>query len=665
MKIIAPNSDVPVMSSCCQAAAMDQIHCDHHDNSSHQHEGPGLFSLEVKFIICLIFSLPLLSHMALPWHFLHDDKVQLLLSIPVFLIGLQHFGVSAYNSLRAGAPNMDVLIVLGSGAAFIYSLTGTILGLGKDYLFYETAASIFTIVLFGNLLEKLSAQKTSSAISELSKLQKITAKKITTVDGQEKVSEIDSGEIEAGNILLVNSGDKIPTDSEIIWGTALVDESMISGESLPLRHEVGAKVIGGTIVTEGNIKIRAESVGKDTVLSHIIALVKDAQSKKPVIQRLADRISLYFVPAVLGFAAMTFILAYLVFNFGFTAALLQSIAVLVIACPCALGLATPAAVMVGLGKAVKNGLLLREGRTLEKLAQVKTIIFDKTGTLTNGIFKITKLESFGMEEKDLKGLLYSLEMHSSHPLAKSIISELEGSTRIEFQKTNEEKGVGIHAIGIDGAKYSAGSYEIASSLTEDKTHTIYLVKDGKLAGFIDLEDEVKAESAALIKRLTELGIESVILSGDSLEKCKIIGEKTGINQIYARKTPKEKLEIVDEIQKKGPAAFVGDGINDAPALSKAAVGISLSSASQVAIQSAQVILVGGSIKQLAYAIEIGRKTLLTIKQNLFWAFAYNVIALPVAALGFLTPSLAAFAMSFSDVIIILNSLRLKTFKPSK
>lgn len=664
MKILNQNADIPVLSSCCQAAAQYDEQEHGHD---HSHGAPAgsFLSLESKFIICLVFSLPLLLHMILPFHFLHNDKVQLILTTPVFIIGLLHFGHSAYRSLRAGTPNMDVLIVLGSGAAFIYSLVGTVFNLGPDYLFYETAASIFTIVLFGNMLEKLSVKKTSSAISELSKLQKVPAKRLVTVSGQEKIEEIESKDIAVGDILAVNSGDKIPTDSVVIWGSALVNESMITGESLPVRHDVSSKVVGGTIVTDGSIKIRATEIGSETVLSKIIGMVKDAQAKKPDIQRLADRISLVFVPMVLLISLTTFLIATTFFGFSFASALLQAIAVLVIACPCALGLATPAAVMVGVGKAVKSGLLIKEGKTLERLANVKTIIFDKTGTLTNGIFKITKLEAYGIPEDSLKSLVYSLERNSSHPLAKSIVNELEGSGLVELKEVQEEKGVGIHAVTNEGSRISVGAYKIAEKLSADSSHSVYIIKDGSLAGVIDLEDQVKPESADLIKNLGSLGIECIILSGDSEEKCKKVADKVGIKRYYSGKSPKEKLDLVDQIQSKGLTAFVGDGINDAPALSKAAVGISLSSASQVAIQSAQVLLVGGQIKQLSSAVEIARKTLVTIKQNLFWAFSYNIIAIPIAAFGFLTPTIAAFAMSFSDVIIILNSLRLKTFKPSK
>ena len=620
------------------------------------------FHLEIKFLICLVFTLPLLMHMFVSWHILHNDIVQLLLCLPVFVIGFSHFGKSALSSLKIGTLNMDVLIVLGTSAAFIYSLTGTLFHLGEDFLFYESSASIITIVLFGNLLEKYSVKKTTSAIEELSKLQMITAKKITTVDNVEKIEELDSRLIHIGDILQVNSGDKIPTDGIIIWGDASIDESMISGESLPVFKSSEMKVVGGTLVIDGSIRIKATAIGKDTVLAQIIKMVRLAQTKKPDIQRLADRVSAVFVPFVLFIAVMTFIVAHLFVGISFPTALLQSIAVLVIACPCAMGLATPAAVMVGVGKAVKAGMLIKEGKTIERLANVKTIAFDKTGTLTDGVFKITKIEALNTDIEYLKSIIYSLEKHSSHPLAKSITAQLDSTKRLEFSEIKEEKGLGIRAKDKEGNTFSAGSYKLAENLTDDQSHNVYVIKNEQLIGWLDLQDQAKHGAESLIQHLHQLQIDTAIISGDSADKCQVVADKLGIKHFHAQKSPQEKLDIIDKMQEKGFLAFVGDGINDAPALSKASVGISLSSASEVAIQSAQVVLVGGKINQLADAIRISRKTLTIIKQNLFWAFSYNIVAIPIAAFGYLTPTVAAFAMAFSDVIIILNSLRLKATK---
>lgn len=619
-------------------------------------------SLQAKFLICLTFTVPLLMHMFLPWHFLHNDKVQLALSIPVFTIGLFHFGRSAYRSLRAGVPNMDVLILIGSSAAFIYSLTGTIFNLGENFLFYESSASIITIVLFGNLLEKLSVRKTTTAIEELSRLQVIPAQRLVRSVGGNRVENISSTEIRTGDTLLVNEGDKIPTDGRIIEGKAEIDESMITGESMPVIRETGAAVVGGSLLVSGNITIEATAVGQTTVLSHIINLVRQAQTKKPDIQRLADTISAYFVPGVLAISLATVLIGYYIAGIPFSSALIQAIAVMVISCPCAMGLATPAAVMVGVGRAVRTGILIKEGKTLERLAAVKIMVFDKTGTLTDGQFRISQLKAIDVSQEFLENLLYSIEIRSSHPLAKAISSLLHKSGEVALKSVHEEKGLGLMAEDTEGNKYAVGSYRIASELTKDATHSVYVIMNEKLIGWLDLQDRPRPEAAELIANLKELGIEPVILSGDNEMKCRTLAEAVGIERYYAQKTPEQKLELIDQMQSEGLLAFVGDGINDAPALSKAGVGISLSSASQVAIQSAQLVLVGGRILQLAEAVRVSRKTLTVIKQNLFWAFIYNVFAIPIAAFGFLTPTVGALTMAFSDVVIIFNSLRLKIAK---
>lgn len=620
-------------------------------------------SIDLKFITALIFTIPLLLHMFFSWEWLHNDLVQLTLALPVFLIGLHHFGRSALASLRIGVPNMDVLIIIGATAAFVYSLIGTIFNLGPNYLFYETSASIITIVLFGNLLERLSVRKASSAIDELTKLQKVTANRILA-DGSTEA--VDSRSLEVGDQVLVNTGDKVPADGESIWGEALIDESMMTGESVPVARSPGDKVIGGSLVAGGSLKVRITAVRESTYLAHMIDLVRQAQSNRPRIQRLADKISAVFVPAVLSIAALTFLISYLAFGVPVSSALLRSIAVLVIACPCAMGLATPAAVMVGIGRAVKAGMLIKDSRTLEKLAEVTTIVFDKTGTLTTGSFEINGLQTFGESKEEVESILYSIERHSSHPLAKSITARLSHAAVINFTEIQEKKGVGVFAKDESGNTYAAGSYELAKELTEDDSHNVYILKNKTLIGWANLDDQPKEESVELVSKLHSLGLTTVILSGDSEERARLIAERLGIERVYAQKTPEEKLQIIDDLQADGKmAAFVGDGINDAPALSKAAVGISISEASQAAIESAQVILVGGRIGQIYDVIVISRKTLRTIKENLFWAFFYNVCAIPVAALGYLAPTVAAFTMAFSDVVIIFNSLRLKTFHIKK
>ncbi len=627
-------------------------------------EKKGLSSIEKKFWFTAIFTVPLVLAMFIPVDFLHNDLFQLALTIPVFIVGFLHFGKSAFFSLRSGVTNMDVLIFLGSTAAFVYSLIGTIYRLGHDYMFYETSASIISIVLLGNMLEHRSVKKTTSAIDELVRLQKNTAKKITSEmhEGQEYIEEVNASLIEKGENVLVNSGDKIPVDGEIYWGAGSVDESMISGESLPVEKSKGDKVIGGTILVSGNLKVKTRATGKETVLSQIIEMVRNAQKDKPKLQNLADKISRVFVPTVVILALLTLGFWYLGAGLEFRDSLMRGIAVLVIACPCALGLAIPTAVVVGLGRTAKSGILIKGGTTFDKLSNVDTIVFDKTGTLTSGKFRIKKLECFGKSEESVRSLLYSLEKHSSHPIAKAVVQYFKGHGEIKFETVKEHKGLGIQANDKEGNRYMAGSYNIASHLTHDDTHNIYLLMNDKLIAWLDIEDEVKGEARAAIDYLKKKGIKTVLLSGDRQERCDEIAGLLGIEEVYAEKLPNEKLNIIEALSEKSKVAMVGDGINDAPSLAKAYVGISMSDATQVAVKSADVVLLKGNLELLSKAFSSTRTTIRTIKENLFWAFFYNVAAIPLAMVGLLTPIVAAGAMALSDVIVVLNSLRLKKRK---
>jgi P-type Cu+ transporter len=635
-----------------------------------QDHNKTLSTIEKRFYFSLVFTIPLFLHMVLPFTFLHNPFVQLILCLPVFFTGIFHFGRSALSSLRSGVPNMDVLIAVGSSAAFLYSLIGTLKYYGTplvhDYLFYETSATIITLVLLGNVLEHRSVRQTTSAIRDLSLLQVTKARKVLNIDGKEQIIELNFDEVKPGDELLVNNGDKIPVDGIVLSGNASVDESMISGESIPLEKNTGSKVIGGTILIDGNFRMKAEKVGKETVLSKIIEMVKAAQNTKPSVQKLGDRVSAVFVPVVIGISVLTFLLSYFLFSVSLRDSLMHSIAVLVISCPCAMGLATPTAVMVGIGRAAKKGILIKGGSTLEELAGIKTIVFDKTGTLTTGNFKIKKIHSINGNEKALRSVIYNLEKNSSHPIAKSLVAELSTEAEeITFSGIRETKGMGIEGIDSSNNHYMLGSYSIASKFTDDDSHQVYLIKNGQLEGWLDLEDEIKIGAAESIKKLSDSGIKTVLLSGDSLEKTGEVSAKLGIKENTGRMFPEEKLKRIEALSLNHKTAMVGDGINDAPALAKATVGISLSNATQIAVQSAQVILLNGDISKVYEAYQISRHTLITIRQNLFWAFFYNVVAIPIAASGFLNPMVAAFAMAFSDVIVIGNSIRLRTKKLSE
>lgn len=616
--------------------------------------------IENKLIFCAIFTAPLLLAMLLPWHFLHDPIVQLILCLPVFAVGCLHFGKSAWNSLKGGVPNMDVLIFIGSSAAFIYSLVGTIEGLGMNYQFYETSATIITLVLLGNLFEKRSVTQTTSAVKDLVKIQLVNANRI--VNGQIEV--ISAKEVRPGDTLIVNTGDKIPVDGDVLSGNASVNESMLTGESVPVEKGKYDKVIGGTIVEHGNITMMATKVGSNTVLSQIIELMKKAQAAKPRVQRLGDKVAAVFVPAVILISIVTYALTYFVGHAGMQRALMNAIAVLVISCPCAMGLATPTAVMVGLGRAAKNGILIKGGDTIESVTHAKYVVFDKTGTLTTGKFKVNNMVVEGHAVIELvRGIVMAIEERSNHPIARSLVAELKSlpQQKVILRAVSEEKGLGMRAEDVEGNHYFLGSSKMKDS---DGMFNIALYKNHSLLAQIELDDEIKPQSMQLIAALKNMGIVPVLLSGDKQSRCEKVAKAIGIHEVHGEKLPSEKLTVIDVYKNKGETVMVGDGINDAPALTQADIGISMNDSSQVAIQSAKVILLNTDLFSLVKFLQISRHTLLTIKQNLFWAFAYNVVAIPIAAMGFLSPMIGALAMAFSDVVVIGNSLRLKVKKIS-
>lgn len=615
---------------------------------------PFYEKVENKFIFCAILTVPLLLHMVLPWHFLQEPVVQLLLCLPVFLVGCLHFGKSAINSIRGGVPNMDVLIFVGSSAAFIYSLIGTIENLGEHYQFYETCATIITLVLLGNVLEKRSVTQTTSAVKDLVKFQQVNANRI--VDGTVEV--ISAKEVRPGDTLIVNQGDKIPVDGEVLSGNASVDEAMLTGESIPVEKEKYDKVIGGTIIQHGNIRMIATKVGSNTVLSQIIELMKKAQAAKPPVQKLGDKVAAVFVPAVILIALVTFSITYFFAHTGLQIALMNAIAVLVISCPCAMGLATPTAVMVGLGRAAKNGILIKGGDTIEAVAHTKYVVFDKTGTLTTGKFRINdiKIED-GVGLEAARGIILAIEERSNHPIARSLVNELKALpyTRLILKSASEEKGLGMRAEDVDGNNYFLGSGKSRS----ENDFNVSLYKNQELLARVAIEDAIKPEAALLIAELKKMYIIPVLLSGDKNSRCLEVAKQIGIDEVHSEKLPDEKLAVIDIYKQKGKTIMIGDGINDAPALTKADVGVSMNDASQIAIQSASVILLNTDLQSVVKFLQISKHTLITIKQNLFWAFAYNIVAIPIAALGFLNPMVGAFAMAFSDVVVIGNSLRLK------
>jgi Cu+-exporting ATPase len=613
-----------------------------------------------RFLFCLPFTLMLMLHM-LPWHihFLMNPWIQLAICTPVFIVGMSYFGVSAAKSLLRGIPNMNVLIALGALAAFVYSLIGTIGNLGMNYIFYETTATIITLVFLGEWIEHRSVSITQKELNKLAGQQKVMANMIAFDDKyQELIFPVENTKLHVGDLVLIKSGEQVPVDCKILWGDVHVNEALLTGESKPVHKEKKDNLIGGSIITDGTVKAQVTAVGKDTVLSNILSLVKQAQGEKPPVQQLADKISAVFVPVVIAISAISFLLNYFVFDVNGTNSLMRSIAVLVISCPCAMGLATPAAIAVGLGRAAKNGILFRNAKSLELFKNIRAVVFDKTGTLTKGNLKVTGFKSLLLTETVFKQVIFSLEKYSNHPVAKAITEGWKTNDTLQWKKIEEIKGLGMKAEDTSGNTWQLGSFKIAASQTDDSTHTAYLLQNEKLAGWFDMEDEIRPEAKEVISYLHARNIQTILLSGDSLQRTKAIAVTLGIDKVFAEKTPEEKLLIMEELNNESPVAMVGDGINDAPALAKATIGISMSEATQLAVQTAQVVLMNKGIQHLPLALGLGKHTFNTIKGNLFWAFIYNIVAIPVAAVGLLQPGIAALAMGFSDVVLAINSIRL-------
>lgn len=616
-----------------------------------------------RFVFCFIFSFPLFLHMfGLHVPLFMNAYFQLALTLPVFLVGIYFFGRSAYKSLKHGIPNMDVLITIGALASFGYSLYGTITNQAQQYMFYETTATIITLVFLGNWLEHRSVMATQASLNKLAKNQKVMANMIAYDEAHnEHIFPVENTQLKVGDLILIRSGEQVPIDCKILSGSASVNESILTGESIPVEKSMNDVLIGGSILSNGTVKAMVTAESTNTVMSQILKMVKDAQSEKPPVQQLADKISAIFVPVVVGIAIVTFVGNYFIAHIGIEQSLLRGIAVLVISCPCAMGLATPAAIAVGLGRAARNGILFRNARSLEVFKNIQRVVFDKTGTLTTGAFHIKAFET-SLAEEEFKKLAFSLEKYSNHPIAKSITKEWKQKNFIRWKNVKEIKGMGIQAEDKEGNIYKAGSAVFIlpeiKNVENKATHNVFILKNEKLIGWIDVHDEIRPEAKSIIALLHHNRIETVLLSGDTYAHCKAVAEQLGIQTVLCEQTPEQKLQTVAKLSAESPTAMVGDGINDAPALAKATVGISISEASQIALQSAQVILMNEGLKNLPLALSLGKQTYRTIQQNLFWAFAYNIVAIPVAAFGYLNPTFSALAMGFSDIVLAINSLRL-------
>lgn len=567
---------------------------------------------------------------------------------------------------------MDVLVSMGTSAAYFYSIYNLINGVEEYY--FEASAVVITLILLGKTLESVAKGKTSEAIKKLMGLQPKTARVFR--DGGERDISID--EVVVGDIVVVRPGERIPVDGIIVEGNSSIDESMLTGESIPVDKNIGDEVIGGTINKFGTFKFEAKKVGRDTALSQIVKLVEEAQGSKAPVQRLADKISGIFVPTVVVIALVTFLIWYFVKG-DFTHALISAVAVLVIACPCALGLATPTAIMVGTGKGAEKGILIKGGEYLEKVEELDAIIFDKTGTITKGEPEVTDIIAFDEDRDTILRLASIGERTSEHPLGQAIVNKAVDekiNINTEAERFLAIPGKGIHAvienkdmyIGnrklLEGANIDISQAEEELVSLEDQGKTAILLSiDGEIKGIIGIADMVKESSREAISEIKNMGLEVYMITGDNERTAKTIAEEVGITNVYASVLPENKAEVVESIKLKGKkVGMVGDGINDAPALVAADIGFAIGTGTDVAIEAADITLMRGDLKDIVTAIKLSKQTMKIIKQNLFWAFFYNSVGIPFAALGFLNPMIGGAAMAFSSVSVVSNSLRLRKFK---
>lgn len=636
-----------------------------------------IYKQKLKFVFSLILSTPLIIMNIAPFFgrsFPINPWVQLLLATPVQFIAGWQFYVGAYKSLKASAANMDVLVALGTSVAYFYSVFALFTG-GSMY-YFESSAMLITIILLGKLLETIAKGRTSEAIEKLMDLQ---AKKARVLrDGKEINIPIE--DVVVGDLIIVRPGERIPVDGIITKGTSSVDESMLTGESIPVEKECGDKVVGASINKQGSFIFKTTRVGDETTLAQIIRMVEEAQGSKAPIQRLADKVSNVFVPTIVAIALITFIGWYLK-GAPFAEALMHTSAVLVVACPCALGLATPTAIMVGTGVGANKGILIRGGEYLELAGKVDTVVLDKTGTITKGTPSVTNFEVFSFDDKNkLLSIIASGEKQSEHPLGEAIVKKAK-ELNLPFIDITEFKALPGRGIKFNYNKeiWHIGNESLAKSLNidfskvqdtknkweEEGKTVMFAIKNEKIAGMIAVSDTIKENAKDAINELKDLGIDVYMLTGDQKRTANAIAKQVGIDNVIAQVLPDNKAEKIKELKKSGKiVAMVGDGINDAPALATADVGMAIGTGTDVAIESASITLIRGDLKTIASAIRLSKKTLQKIKQNLFWALFYNMIALPLAIFGVFTPVMGGTAMAFSSVSVVTNSLLLRRYDPT-
>jgi Cu+-exporting ATPase len=655
----------------------------HQEKSYRQLKREFLFSLVLAIPIMLINMLSMtewfMSHIPLSMD--EVNTLLLILTTPVMIVSGKRFFRPAWKLAKHFAADMNTLVAVGTGAAFLYSAAIVLFprwfpaGTNLHDVYFDSAAAIITLILMGRMLEARAKHKASDSIKLLLGLQPKTARIIK----DEKEIEIPISEVAVGDVILVRPGERIPVDGVILKGFSSVDESMVSGESIPVEKSTSDKVIGGTINKKGSFEFRASAVGADTVVAHIAKLVEEAQGSKAPIQHFADKIASVFVPVVIVIALAAFGIWYFALSAGFASALMNAIAVLVIACPCALGLATPTAIMVGTGRGASLGVLIKNAESLERAHKIDTIVFDKTGTITSGTPSVTDIQGFnGADEQTVLRLAASLERKSEHPLGEAIVREAQNRSLSldEADTFQSHTGFGVDAT-VNGRKAIVGSEKMMRDasinfapalnaiirFSEQGKTPILVAADGKLIGIIAVADTLHPLSKEAAAELKEMGFELVLLSGDNSLTARTIAAQAGIKRVFGEVLPHEKAAKIRELQSQGKiVAMVGDGMNDAPSLAQADVGIAVATGTDIAMETADITLMKSDLRGVLRAIRLSRQTMRTIKQNLFWAFVYNSIGIPLAAMGLLNPMFAAGAMALSSVSVVTNSLRLRRVK---
>jgi len=633
-------------------------------------------TLRRDLALALALSIPVAAISMSMVRFPHVNELLLFLTLPVWAYAGRRFHSSTLRLARHFSANMDTLVSLGTTTAFAWSVFALLSG-REEQVYFDSAAVIIALILLGKTLENRAKRRASDAIQALMNLQPPTA----SIERNGEFVEVPLAEVRAGAVVLVRPGEKIPVDGVVIEGASGVNESLLTGESLPVEKQPGSELIGGTINGTGALRCRATRVGEATTLAEIVRVVEAAQTSKAPLQRLADQVAGVFVPIVIAIAFGTFLLHWL-FAHNFAVAVIDAVAVLVIACPCAMGLATPTAIMVGTGKGAEMGVIIRGGDSLEKVRRLTTVIFDKTGTLTRGRPEVVGVTTrTGTTDAELLALAAAVEISSEHLLAEAIVRAAKERGAALPSPVNEFEytpGRGVRAQ-VDGAKVllgnrrmleesevalGSGAEELERVESEGKTGVL-VARNAEWLGLIAIADRPKVEAKEVVERLHHMGLRVAMLTGDTRTTAEAIARAVGIDDVMAELLPQEKLSAIERLQKQGQVvAMVGDGVNDAPALAQADLGLALGSGSDVALESADIALLGNDLRGVVRALELSRRTVRIIKQNLFWAFIYNVVGIPFAALGWLNPMIAAGAMAFSSVFVVTNSLRLRRFSPT-